>query len=81
MTNSAMQLLSEIEAFLKRTGMPATNFGLEAVNDGHLVKRLRAGKGLTLSRVDRIREFMARKGAPQLGRSGRQVQASRRVAF
>lgn len=59
MSKSTAQLLSEIESFLEKTGMPPTTFGLEAVKDGHLVRWLRAGKGITLDRADRIREFIA----------------------
>jgi len=59
MSKSTAQLLSEIEGFLEKTGMPPTTFGLEAVKDGHLVRWLRAGKGITLDRADKIREFIA----------------------
>lgn len=55
---TAEQLLSEIEAFLKRTGMAATTFGLEACKDAHAVRRLREGYGLTIRRADQMRGFM-----------------------
>ena len=62
---SRMHLLREIDVFLERTGMSATAFGRGAVKDGHLVADLRAGRDLTLTTVDRVKEFMARHSAPQ----------------
>lgn len=68
MSTSTEALLAEIEAFLNAHDMAPTNFGLEAVNDGHLVRDLRNGKDVTLSRADKIRAFIAsykkRKGGP-----------------
>lgn len=37
-------LLTQIEAFLRRTGMPPTRFGREAVRDPRLVHDLRRGR-------------------------------------
>lgn len=37
------KLLSEIDAFLGQTGMPEWSFGFNAVRNGRLVERLRAG--------------------------------------
>jgi sulfate adenylyltransferase subunit 2 len=56
------RLLREIDAFLVRTGMSATAFGEAAVRDGHLVRQLRAGRGVTLKTAERIRQFMAAPG-------------------
>lgn len=52
-------LLAEIEAFLARSGLTATKFGVAAVNDGHLVANLRKGNSVTLKTVDRVRAYMA----------------------
>ena len=52
------QLLSEIEDFLKATGMAPTRFGILAVNDGKLVSRLRSGANMTLATVERSRSFL-----------------------
>ena len=41
--NDTPFLLSEIEAFLEKTGMGETYFGKLAANDSALVARLRAG--------------------------------------
>ena len=54
-------LLAEIEAFLARSGLTATKFGVAAVNDGHLVANLRKGNSVTLKTVDRVRAYMAQE--------------------
>lgn len=48
----------EINAFLKKTGMLPTQFGILAVNDKTLMSRLNAGKGLSLETAERVRDFM-----------------------
>jgi hypothetical protein len=55
------RLVSEVEAFMARVGMAESTFGWQAVNDGHLVKRLRRG-GVTLAMADRIRQFIDNYG-------------------
>ncbi len=52
------QLVCDVEAFLLATNMPPTRFGLDTVNDGKLVPKLREGKTITLETADRIREFI-----------------------
>lgn len=52
-------LLSEIEAFLNRTGMKPTRFGIEVLGDGGLVKGLREGRSLTLRSAEQVVSFMA----------------------
>lgn len=52
-------LLAAIEAFCARHGMSATAFGLKAAKDGHLVRRLKDAKSMTLKRIDRVEKFMA----------------------
>jgi len=59
MSSTGKQLLAEIEAFLAEFGVAPTKFGLAAVNDGHLVKNLRAGASVTLRTADRVRDYMA----------------------
>lgn len=60
MSVTAKHLLAEIEAFLARTGATPTNFGLAAVNDGHLVANLRKGHSITLKTADKVRAYMRR---------------------
>ena len=52
------QLIRDIETFLVRTGMAPSMFGEKACGDKHVVRRLRAGRSVTLRRADQIREFM-----------------------
>lgn len=52
------QLLSEIEAFLGTRKIAETTFGRMAVNDGKFVGRLRAGSNMTLSTIEKVREFL-----------------------
>ena len=55
------RLLDEINAFRSRTGMERTRFGIEAVNDGHLLPRLQSGREPRRATVERVRAFMKRK--------------------
>jgi hypothetical protein len=52
------KLLEEIEAFLVRTGMNATEFGLKAKGDGFIVGRLRNGKDVRTGTASELRRFM-----------------------
>jgi hypothetical protein len=55
--------LARIEAFLVKTGMSAGTFGMEAVGDHKLVKRLRSGAGVTLTSIEKAEAFMESRGA------------------
>lgn len=52
------ELLDTIERFLKRTGIPASVFGTEALGDPSLVKKLREGRTVRLDTAERLRTFM-----------------------
>jgi len=54
----AEQFLSEVEAFLSRSGMSPTAFGKDALNDPNFVRDLRAGRLPGLGLVDRVHEFI-----------------------
>lgn len=60
-------LLSEIEAFLSRSGesalMAESTFGRKAVNDGKLVRRLRDGNTITFEKARQIRLFIAQQSS------------------
>lgn len=56
-----MDLLNEIERFLAVTGMKPGTFGNRAVNDGKLVKRLRAGNSVTLKTAAKVQAFIGAK--------------------
>lgn len=51
-------LLSRIEAYLRRTGMPPTRFGREAVRDPRLVHDLRRGRTVGDKIVRRVTAFI-----------------------
>jgi hypothetical protein len=55
---TAQELLQEISAFCRQTGLAESTFGRRAVNDGKLAARLRNGGRVTTETVDRIRAFM-----------------------
>ncbi|SEE52478.1 hypothetical protein [Bradyrhizobium lablabi] len=53
------QFISEIDAFLKRTGMTPTVFGREALKDPNFVGDLKKkGRQPTLGVVGRVQEFI-----------------------
>lgn len=52
------ELMQEINAFLKRTGMSPTSFGTESIGDRTLMISLRRGRDLKLRTVEKIRAFM-----------------------
>lgn len=51
-------LLAEIDAFIERSGMTRTAFGLAAVNNGNLHQRLRQGDFPTFRTIAKVRAFM-----------------------
>lgn len=53
------QILSEIATFADLTGMSDSRIGLEAVGDGHLVRRLRLGYGTQLGTLERLEAWMS----------------------
>jgi phosphopantothenoylcysteine decarboxylase/phosphopantothenate--cysteine ligase len=70
MSTASRSLLAEIEAYLARSGIAATKFGIAAVNDGHLVANLRKGHSVTLKTADRVRAYIDRqRAAPAAGGS------------
>lgn len=54
----ASDLLTDIRAFLDRTGMGASYFGKLACGNSELVDRLQEGKTVTLVTADKVRAFM-----------------------
>ena len=55
----AQQLLDDVLAYCKLHELDRTKFGLEAVNDGHFVKRLETGRIPKIPTIDRVRAYMA----------------------
>ena len=53
------QFKSRVSAFLGRTGLRPTTFGLKALGDAHLVRQLDGGRSPSLRTADRILAFIA----------------------
>ena len=51
-------ILAEIEAFLSRSGVTPTAFGVKALNDPTLVRELRQGRECKRATRARIQEFI-----------------------
>ena len=56
--DSSQTLLLEIDAFLERSGMTQTKFGIEVMNNSSFVRQLRLGGSVTLRTQDRVRAFI-----------------------
>ncbi|WP_076071232.1 hypothetical protein [Sphingomonas montana] len=54
-----MHLLSTIERHLRRTGLPPTRFGREAVGDPRFVMDLRRGREPRQRTIDRVVAYLA----------------------
>ena len=68
MSNAIQQLLQQIESYCRAAGIAESTFGRQAVNDGKLCSRLRAGKNVTLDTAQRVRNYIERQpnGEPPL---------------
>jgi hypothetical protein len=55
---SNKQLLREIRAFCKAARIAETTFGQRAVHEWRLVERLEAGRSITLTTAERVRNFI-----------------------
>ncbi|SEN27435.1 hypothetical protein SAMN05192583_2439 [Sphingomonas gellani] len=56
-----MTLMTDIDRYLRRTGMPETKFGRLAVKDPRLVSDLRRGRCPGSRVTERLRFFMAKQ--------------------
>lgn len=65
MTKSLAQtVVDEIEAFLLKTEMRHTTFGLKYNGDPSFVTRARRGRMMKADTIDQVRKFMAEYKAP-----------------
>ena len=64
MKSTSEGLLQEVEAFCRNAGIAESTFGRQAVNDGKLCSRLRAGKSVTLETAARVRDYIQLQSAP-----------------
>ena len=53
------QFNSRVSAFLRRTGLRPTTFGMKALGDPNLLRQIDRGRSLSLRTADRILAFMA----------------------
>jgi hypothetical protein len=51
--------VTQVEDFLKRTGIKPSEFGRQAIGDKAFITNLRRGRSPTLATVDRVLAFMA----------------------
>ena len=52
--------IGEIEDYCRDNAIAESTFGRLTVNDGKFVSRLRAGRGVTMRTVDRVRKYMTK---------------------
>ena len=52
-----LRVLAKVEKITAAQGITEATFGKRAVNDGKFVKRLRAGRGVTLERLQRAEDY------------------------
>jgi len=57
------QILSEIESFIRDTGMGEAYFGQVAVGNSKLLPRLREGRSIQIDTAERVRAFIQTKRA------------------
>ena len=55
------ELLTEIEAYRARSGVSRTKFGIDVLNDSHLVGHLETGRMPTIATIERIRAFISKR--------------------
>lgn len=58
MSDLSSAFRKEVETFMASWRMPATEFGLLAMNDGHFVRQLKQGRNVSLGTVEKVRQFM-----------------------
>ncbi len=74
------QLRAEIEAFLAAHDMAPTRFGVEVDRDRHMVRRIRAGRPVTMAKAERIMNYIRKHPAPRSKRRRRVASAFGLVA-
>ena len=58
MSSTTRLVLQEVEEYCRSAGIAESTFGRQAVNDGKLCSRLRAGKNITLETAQRVRDYI-----------------------
>lgn len=52
------KLISDINAFRKKSGLSRYSFGISAANDPKLLSRIESGKSILSTTINKIYEFM-----------------------
>lgn len=78
LTQKAVLLLRDIENHLEKSGVSRSTFGLDAVGDGHFIRRLEIGREPRDETIKRVRDylFQNRHSANAARRRGRPRAAS-----
>lgn len=70
-------LISEIESYVRETGLSEASLGSFAVKDSRFVARVRNGKGVSLSNIEKLQAYMRERGSRKIwGRKHPMVPAS-----
>jgi hypothetical protein len=64
---NAQDIIARIEDHCRKAGISATTFGRRTVNDGKLVARLRAGRPITTTTLERIETAIRPRLCPECG--------------
>ena len=64
------QFKSRVSAFLERTGMKPTTFGIKALGDPNLMRQISRGRSPSLRTADRILAFTVDYGGAACGEPG-----------
>lgn len=60
-SRTRIDLLAKIDSFRAAHGLSESAFGLAAVSDVKIVRRIRAGQNITLGTIERIEAWMAQQ--------------------
>ena len=76
MTTIADELRADIKAFLARTGMTPTDFGINALNTPAFWTKLKRGEDIRASTIDKVRRYMREYDRPLARRRKAEVRAA-----
>ncbi|MEQ8251552.1 MAG: hypothetical protein RIB41_09975 [Oceanibaculum nanhaiense] len=65
MFRTRVNIIRSIEAYCAAEGISERQFGIEAVGDHKLLKRLRSGAGVTLTVIEKIEAYIESGGRNQ----------------
>lgn len=69
-TTPSQAFREKVETFLRVSGMAPTTFGIKSCGDKHIVRKLRAGRTVTLITVDKITAYIDMYRSPLTGVRG-----------